>query len=300
MGGNALGSAVSIESSSLYLGSEEFTSTVQLFFQSEVNQIAAQIPDAFVQLVYQPVKAANWFVVAQSGQVWLDSETNFWERLGLEESWLDTLPPSELSELPLQSEKWGYMYPLYCSDQVSCLLLGTSQPLSTMQRQVIDKSIQSLNEYLGLFQKYRHQKVLVQSLIQTFHHIEHQIRQPLALIEIYTEILSSQLQESEWRSQISSIQAAVKELSAHLKELTVCNQLQSTKPHSTKNPLHDLCMILAEALEGLQPWIAQKHLKIQHSLESAMLNVNAWQLKQVLAQKTARLAATCRYFTSRY
>lgn len=277
MGSNASSLATSAYSSFFeYLVPESFTPDIQQFFQSQVDQIAEQLSDASVQLVYQSSKITNWLVIAGSTQICADIETAFLNTLESEEQWLESLAPLELNELPIQSNYWAYVCPMSCLEQVSCLLVGTQQSLAIAQQHTIATNIQLINEYLNLFYKYRKQKSTAQSLLQNFQHIEHQLRKPLALIEIYTEILSSQLQEREGRSQLNSIQSAVKEIGNYLKELTICHQSQSTQSY-----LCDLRTILAESLKGLQPWLLQKQLKTQYSLESAMLKVDAWQLKQV-------------------
>ncbi|MGI0485209.1 sensor histidine kinase [Pantanalinema rosaneae CENA516] len=254
-------------------------SNPEQFCRLQLKQIAEALPAVYIQLVYRFPNCE------QQQQLYWHSPsfiaTAVLTKLASEDWLTEHIPSMQLSQLPLSREVSAYIYlfnqPATPLSELEYLLVCPCVPLSIAQQQLVEVQARHLHQYLMLFQECHAQRSRLEELEQTIQRTDHQLRKPLALIELYAELLTKQttLMDEETRSQISLIYEATKELSQHLKHLTSCNQQAALRVDWC-----DLRSILATSLKGLQPWITEKQIQVHHPQTAAMLQVDAWQLKQ--------------------
>lgn len=251
------------------------------FCQLQLQQIAESLPAVYIRLVYclpgcEQQRSVYWCAAILPHEAIQGGHESL-----SEDWWLHSIPRLQLSQLPLGDETSVYIYPFHLSSDspdTEYLLLKTYISLSVAQQRTIEQQVQCLHQYLILFQECYRQRARVEQLEQTIQRTHHQLRKPLALIELYAELLTARLANStdeETRSQISLIHEATKELNQDLKNFTTQNQQPALQVDWC-----DLRGILATSLKGLQPWITEKQLHIQSSSTAAVVKVDAWQLKQ--------------------
>jgi signal transduction histidine kinase len=186
------------------------------------------------------------------------------------------LPILELSEVRIQGDRYAYVYPLSGAYPADYVLVCTAMPLSKALRDWLLAQIDLLHQHFLLEQERQQQQAKIQQLEHTVRHAQHQLRNPIALIDIYASMLASGVSEADVRSHAVQIQDAAKELSLHLQMLNSHRQ-----PSSLNLAWHDLRAVLASSLKGIQPWLEEKQITIKYSSVPAVAQMDAWQLKQV-------------------
>lgn len=159
----------------------------------------------------------------------------------------------------------------------SYLLLWTIQSLSPLQIEFVEQQMPMLHYYLKGVVASKRQSEELESLRQSRHKAEHQLRNSLALISLYAETLCLGLPTGPFQEQATVIRESVSELSANLSQL-----LQSSKPaQQLPEQRHDLRQIVEETLKFMQPRLQEKELTVEASETSVMLPIDRWQIKQV-------------------
>lgn len=155
-------------------------------------------------------------------------------------------------------------------------LLWSHQPLTDLQKYWIERQVFHLQtqQWNTLAQLQLNQQI--QTLKQTLHGAEHQLRTPLSLIEIYADLLQQKLSDKALRQQAQHIFKTVREINISLKRLTHWdNQSRSERVRCDLKPL------VVECIEELRPYLEQKSIGILCDPRSLLLRVDPWQMKQV-------------------
>ncbi|MCT7983123.1 HAMP domain-containing histidine kinase [Laspinema sp. A4] len=159
----------------------------------------------------------------------------------------------------------------------SYLLLWTAESLSPLQVEFVEQQMQMLHHYLQGAAASHHQSSELQLLRQSLHKAEHQLRNSLALINLYAETLFRGLPTGPFQEQAAVIRESVSELSANLTQLLNCAKPAQKLPEQH----HDLRQIVEETLKLMQPRLQEKEIKVEASETSVMLPLDRWQIKQV-------------------
>ena len=190
---------------------------------------------------------------------------------------MDGLAPLQVSELAAVGKDYGYICPL-SSNRVEYLLLCTYGSLSTNQIYQIERYAQLLSYGLISHQERCHQRAKIQLLEHVLQRTEHQLRNPLAVINLYAENLRLQLPQGILQEQVELIQKTAGDMSNHLSSLISCGQ-----QGNLRIGLHDLKEIWVESIQDLQPWLQEKELQVHYPESTVMLAIDRWQMKQVLS-----------------
>jgi signal transduction histidine kinase len=242
------------------------------FCQLQIEQLIHHIPDVWVRLIYRCSEPPQQQILVQGVEFWSLLDTDIQEYLQ-SESWYSSQNEPRLREILEEIQQRFYVYPLSQTTR-EYLLIGTCRPLSGKQKHFVEVCAKSLKHYISTMREFNHYRKSQNQIEQRNHQIEHQLRNPIALIKIYTEILLSTVKEEQARSQLEFIQISIEEISRHLKQLNEPEELLHIAPC-------DLRKILADSLHNLQPWLHEKQITIEHPNTPAFLEADAWQLKQV-------------------
>jgi signal transduction histidine kinase len=242
------------------------------FCHLQIEQLIHHIPDVWVRLVYRCSERLQRQTLMQGIELWSLLDTNIQDYLQ-SEAWYSSQNEPRLREILEEIQQRFYVYPLSQTER-EYLLIGTCRPLSAKQKQFVEVCAQSLKHYISTIQEFSHYRNVQSQIEHKNCQISHQLRNPIALIKIYAEILLSTIKEEQARSQLEFIQISIEEISRHLKQLNEPEDLLHIAPC-------DLRKILADSLHNLQPWLHEKQIAIEHPNPPAFLEADAWQLKQV-------------------
>lgn len=252
-----------------------------------VQQLATLLPTLAVWTVYQDLDTGGRQLVAEyaadtipsrrlncfgSGQSHLD-----FSYLHQEKWLLADLPIFKISEFSLPRH---YAYVCCVGEQslsaAEYIFICTGEPLSPEQQQLLLANAQILSQYLAMYRERSHQKAEIASLSQALGRAEHQLRNPLALINLYAENLRLALPSGCLQEQATLIRKTADELSSKLTDLLYYGQRARLQIKQ-----YDLSTIIAESIKGLQPWLEQKKLQICCPDKPVIVTVDSWQMKQV-------------------
>lgn len=246
-------------------------SGLRSFCRLQIEQILSVLPDAGIRLVYQTPQSKRelavygqefWTLLAPEVQSFLASE-----------SWWIKNSMGRLKEVVTESRRQFYACSL-SQNKPEYLLVGTTKLLTANQKRFVENATQLLSQYLSTVRELAIQRQAQQQIEQRNQSIEHQVKSPIALIQIYTEILLSTVLAGESRSYLESIQAAIKDIDRHLKQISI-------KQKPLRVEAHDLTQIVAQSVKQLQPWLAEKQIRVEYPRSSVWIDIDAWQLKQV-------------------
>jgi signal transduction histidine kinase len=245
-------------------------SPLQSFCRLQVEQILSLLPGAGVRLVYQSPEQSkrHSFSYGRFGSL-LDSEAQSYLS---SESWWVKNSVGRLKKVFAGSRCRFYACSL-SQNKPEYLLLGTTKQLGANQKRSIENAANLLSHHLATVRELAIQRQTQQQIEQKNAQIEHQVKTPIALIQIYTEILLSTVVKEESRSYLESVQSSIRDIDRHLK------QISKQKPLRIEQ--HDLSEILAQSVQQLQPWFTQKQIHVKYSRSPMWIDVDAWQLKQV-------------------
>ncbi|MBH8560925.1 HAMP domain-containing histidine kinase [Nostoc sp. CENA67] len=196
-----------------------------------------------------------------------------------EEKWLlEELPLLEIREFSITEQYYVYICCVGEQSPVAAeyILVCTTEMLSNRQQQLILNNAQILSEYLVMYKERSHHMREIASLSQTLGRAEHQLRNPLALINLYAENLRLALPNGCLQEQATLIRKTVDELSAKLTDLLYYGQQARLQIKQ-----HNLQTIVAESIKNLEPWLKQKKLQIHYPDKPVYVTVDSWQIKQV-------------------
>lgn len=250
-------------------------SILSRFCQLQVEQIAAQSPIVWAQIVYyDPFLKAYQEVVSREGVFDFKTRDNLKSKVDL----ADFPPVLTLTELPLAASTWkAYFCPIgYRNYQPEYLLIIADGLLSPKLHDYLISCATLVSKHCELYSSLYHQRAENQLLEQIFHRVGHQLRNPLSLISLYAENLRLELSASPSQTQAVVIRDTVQDLLSNLNDLIYCG-----KSSQLRMTLHDIHILMAETIQELQPWIEEKQLNIVYSPVPVMLMVDRVQIKQV-------------------
>jgi signal transduction histidine kinase len=105
---------------------------------------------------------------------------------------------------------------------------------------------------------------------------QHQLRTPLALMLIYTDLLKTVADDSQSQVWVHSLRTMIDDMHTSLNHLT---ELASS---TESRDWVDLRPAIAQCIQGMQPWIEQKQLTVRCDSQPLWVQVNEWKLKQVV------------------
>lgn len=247
-------------------------SPLQSFCHLQVEQILSILPGAGIRLVYQSPEQSKRHSVVYGREFWslldLDDQSFL-----ASESWWVKNSVGRLKKVFTGSRRRFYACPLSQS-KPEYLLLGTTKLLTAQQKRFIENVASLLSHHLVTVRELSVQRQAQQQIEQRNQHIEHQVKSPIALIQIYTEMLLSSVLEGEARSHIESIQSSIQDIHRHLKQISI-------KQKPLRIEQYDLAEILSQSVKQLQPWLTEKQIRVEYSRSTMLIDVDAWQLKQV-------------------
>ena len=196
------------------------------------------------------------------------------------ERWITkNLPFLELMPLSLNSsDSCAYVCGLRQTEtQCEYLLLWTAKHISHPQQTLIKEYAQLLQQYLILYQENLRQQEKIQLLEQTLQQADHQLRNPLSLIQLYAETIALGAENETQKAQADCIRRTSETLLANLVDLLNCGKQACLNKRD-----HDLLTLLKNALSLLQPQIERKQLNIVCPGPPISVVVDGWQFEQVL------------------
>ena len=116
----------------------------------------------------------------------------------------------------------------------------------------------------------------VQGLRQALYQTEHQLRTPLALVELYADFLHQSLPDESFKEKANYIRKTAREMDISLKHLT--GQKEKSISDQCR---YDLSRLIAESVEELQPYLDQKSIHFQKQGCPVSPWGDSWQMKQV-------------------
>jgi len=162
------------------------------------------------------------------------------------------------------------------ADSVDVLLLELRQSLTQQQSNVLTVWMDMLRHSMALEQEVQRQRSKAALLEQVIQHTAHQARQPLALIELYTDVVLSSAIDDPMRSHLLPIRDAIADLDRHIHDLTD----YQTRARLSMNQ-HSLHEIWTESLSHVRPWLDEKRICIKNPSQPTELWCDRWQMIQV-------------------
>ncbi|WP_413199268.1 sensor histidine kinase [Nostoc piscinale] len=262
--------------------------------QLNIQQLKALLPNVAIWTVYYDLATEKRQIVAEystedlcSVQMTQDDQTNSFTSgkfhpdfayLQAETWWRDDLPVLQVTELAVSGVYHSYV----CRISKQSLAIGeyilicTHKLLSAEQQQLLLGNAQILSNYLGICRERSQQQQEILALSQILGQAEHQLRNPLALINLYAETLRLALPEGSLQEQAILIRQTVDELSGKLTDLLYRGQRANLNLKK-----YNLQTITRECIKTLQHLLTEKNLTIQYPEEPVYVTVDNWQMKQV-------------------
>ena len=153
------------------------------------------------------------------------------------------------------------------------LLLVTSFPLAPCEQTSAMQRAHLLRDYL-IAHRFCIQRQ-DRDWEQTIRQVEHQLRNPLAAIELFAETLCLRLPPGELRQQAESIQKVVEDLGDRLQHM-LC-----LEPECVAGTRDDLREILLDTIAMLKPSWEAKYIRIDVPEQALSFPINRSQIKQV-------------------
>ena len=205
--------------------------------------------------------------------------------------WLKTLVPFQVVKLrnikPIDTSIPYDLWHVYsCQfhrssrDETSSLIVFCKGELSPLQQFCIEQRARYLYQLKQRQQQQEQMRCRALFLEDIIRKIGHQLRTPLASIELYADILATNLTSSESQAQVQPIQQLARKLTVTLKQLTSSGLTTSVK-HSFRH--HNLQTIAWESINELQPQLDQKKILLVGERTNYELAVDPWQIQQVFS-----------------
>ncbi|MBD2440143.1 sensor histidine kinase KdpD [Nostoc sp. FACHB-110] len=269
--------------------SQLLTVNVKDICQLVIQQLVALLPTLVVWVAYHDLSTSQRQLVVQEPEAQLRSTkaiSDYSHRelshrdfayLQQEKWWRDDLVNVNIHELNVSGGYHTYVCPLSQQSSIAeYILVCTFDPLSVKQQQLLLGNAQILSNYLAMYRERSHYQSEINCLAQLLGQAEHQLRNPLALINLCAENLRLVLPDGSLREQATLIRQTVDELSSKLTDLLYRGQRARLKIKK-----HNLQTILAQSIKSLQPWLTEKQLQINFPEKPVYVSVDEWQMKQV-------------------
>jgi signal transduction histidine kinase len=190
-----------------------------------------------------------------------------------------TSPVFQVTEISVSAEEQHLKTYIcfYDLHSTGFLLLKTTASLSPIQRYCIEQQTHLIQQKLDVtWQQERHQEQ-IQILEQTIHRVEHQLRNPLALIQLYADVLAKELSSENFGEQAKQICKAVHRIQNQLTQV-----VQYSQSSNLKLETHSLDTLFSEVIEEFHPLAAKKSIQFHCNGVSVMIRADRWQLKEAL------------------
>lgn len=263
-------------------------------YQLHIEYLATQMPMVAAWIVYQDMETHQRQLVVRYTQPPFCSYLDFSYLQA--EVWIpDSLPVLSLTEVEFEPKcqvaaneacsgipsrpSSASFYACSLGENESnfeYLLLWTAEPLSECQKQSVEQQLQILCHSLAVYRECSRQRTEIQLLEHQLRKAEHQLRNPLALIALYAENLCLGLPAGSLQEQATVIRDTVNQLNTHLTDLIDCGQKSKLRVAPC-----DLRRVWIESVQGLQPWLDEKHLCVNCPDKPLSVAVDRWQIKQV-------------------
>ena len=197
---------------------------------------------------------------------------------------LPVLTPVELDLSPTKSDeiqKYDSIYTYACLFEKSFsgeeyLLLWVNHSLSKRQQIWLGNQAKLISDYLTLYHDLHRQQIKGQLLERAIQKSVHQLRNPLALMDIYAEALILNLSTLPVRSQVVQFQEILGEINMQLEALAECGQQANLRLAQ-----YDLRSVFLDSLKYMQPWLSQKQIQVHAPASSLQITMDQWQIRQV-------------------
>ena len=250
---------------------------LERFYELQIEQIAKQAAIAWVQVIYyDPLLRTHQEVASQPQMDSLSLSAIAYLKSA---EWLSDFPlVLTLVELTLDQIKSPvYFCPIgYRNCKPEYLIVVAKKNLSTALQESLVEAATRLSQYLELYSSYCYQQAEIQLLEQVVYRVGHQLRNPLGLIALSAENLRLGLPAGSLEEQATVISETTQLLLSNLSDLIYCG-----KGSHLRTTLQDLRQLVIESLQGLQPWIQQKQIRVVYPETSVMLMIDRLQMKQV-------------------
>jgi signal transduction histidine kinase len=252
---------------------------------SELHLSVVQLP--LIQQIAPLTDVASWLVYCHPEtrkrtfetwniQVPLQPETHRY--LESEFWWNGSIPIGDLVSLEQIERGYAYAYRLPpMSSFPEYWLLWTSNALNGRQQEEILKQGGLLRQLLELWQVLCQQQQTIQQLRQTMHRTQHQVRNPLALISLYSENLWHSLQNDSRQTEAEIIHETAIDLSQRLDNLLAFGNRSTAQLVD-----YDLRDIVIESLKLLAPLQNERQIQVVCAEHSIILSIDPWRMRQVL------------------
>jgi len=250
--------------------------TILELCQRQVEQLVTLFPLRAAWIIYEQKNLQQQRAIAQVEGCSAPSDDALTAYFG-SEAWLKHDCLRSVVLVPMEAGSTAYVYPLGgtvpCSDY---LVLWAWEDLSEQQQGWVAQQALLLKQVLQLDQvnDCLHAELLL--LEQVLQRVGHQLGNPLALIRLYAETLTLQLNQGPYQEQVSLICQATDRLKSQLTQLL--HYGRDCRLHLEPHNLQD---ILADSLQELTPWLAQNNIHLVGDQTPVTLNVDRVQLKQV-------------------
>lgn len=194
--------------------------------------------------------------------------------------------PNLFSQFALVSTQPGLQHWVYQNWQVYCsclcqhqgqyLLFVSQSPLTTSERQWIERQILLMSDYFDLHLAFNQQRAALLAKQQHLHQTTHQLGTPLSLITLYADMLQVKTTPQNGQNYLVPLQQAVKQLHHHLQDLV--DDEEEDSPLVEPCNLHDL---VAENIRALQPHLQSQGMEICYPQTSEVVWIDRWQMLQV-------------------
>jgi signal transduction histidine kinase len=257
-----------------YLSSLDISSFCQL--QSE--QLTSQHPIFFARIIYYNSCVKKHEEVISYANKELSFSQNFLAYLR-SEVWLTNYPHTfTINEFNLEDlQSISYICPIgYRNQKPEYVQIISHEPLSFDLQKYLLLCTALVSKYIDINSENIRQKSEIKLLEQIIHKVGHQLRNSLALIKLYAQNLYLGLIDNPWQEQATVICESIQELDTSLTELLNCGQGVKLKVS-----LHDLRSVVSESINGLEPLIKTKQIKVLIPDTSTMVAIDRLQIKQV-------------------
>jgi signal transduction histidine kinase len=179
--------------------------------------------------------------------------------------------PAGLQQLDRLDRQILPTYHLYASclscdaGRLSYLVAWHSTQLQPWQYYMLEQQVAVLKQ----------EKPIAQQVLTVLQDVEHQIRTPLSLIQLYTDLLDRESPSD--KNHIQQIRSTISGLQSTLKKLT-----QGELRNCPKRHLVDLKLLLLDVLEGIQPMLEKRDINLALDFQDCAIALDDWQIRQVL------------------
>jgi signal transduction histidine kinase len=178
--------------------------------------------------------------------------------------------PSKLQQLDWQILPTYHLYAVCLSHdagKLSYLVAWHSSNLQPWQYYMLEQQVAVLKQA----------KTISQQVLTLLQDVEHQIRTPLSLIQLYTDLLSRETPPAAKKTHIQQIQSTISGLQSTLKKLTQGELRNGPKRHQVNFKL-----LLLDVLELLQPMLEKRDINLALDVQDCAIALDDWQIRQVL------------------